>query len=112
MASRRSRSRPGATEGAAIPDLRRRERALMRRLKRDLDWPRHMKAKRLKNGAKAYYWQPHGRDIAAGFTLHSEPLGQDFSAARERAIQLNAHLDAWRKGDGALEGIDAGARFG
>jgi hypothetical protein len=84
----------------------------MRRIKRDIDWPRHMKAKRLKSGAKAYYWQPHGRDIAAGFTLHSEPLGQDFSAARERAIQLNAHLDAWRKGDGAPEGIDAGARFG
>src|SRR5215471_17596623 len=72
MASRRSRSGPGATEGAAIPDLRRRERALMRRFKRDLDWPRHMKAKRLKTGVKAYYWQPHGRDISAGFTLHSE----------------------------------------
>src|SRR5215470_5791122 len=44
----------------------------MRRFKRDLDWPRHMKAKRLKTGVKAYYWQPHGRDISAGFTLHSE----------------------------------------
>jgi hypothetical protein len=29
----------------------RRERALMRRFKRDIDWPPHMKAKRLKSGA-------------------------------------------------------------
>jgi hypothetical protein len=84
----------------------------MRRLKRDIDWPRYMKRKCLRNGGVAFYWQPHARDVAAGFTLHSEPLGKDFAVARDRAAKLNAHLDAWRTGQGTPEGIDSGARFG
>jgi hypothetical protein len=71
-----------------------------------------MKAKRLRSGTVAYYWQPHRRDISAGFTLHSEPLGPDFPTARERAAKLNMHLDAWRNGDGVPGTLDADARFG
>jgi hypothetical protein len=83
----------------------------MRRLKQDIDWPTH-ESQAAQEWGLAYYWQPHGRDVAAGFTLHSEPSGQDFSTARDRAIKLNAHLDAWRKGGGVPTSIDAAARFG
>ena len=49
---------------------RRRERALARRqVKREANWPRYMKSKRLADGSVAYYWAPHERDRAAGFTL-------------------------------------------
>lgn len=82
----------------------------MRKLKKDVGWPRYMKKKRLKSGAVAYYWQPHRRDILAGFTLHSEPLGRDFPSACERATKLNMHLDAWRRGDGG--DVEADSRFG
>jgi len=63
-----------------------------------IDWPRYMIAKRLGSGQTAYYWNARQRDIERGFTLHREALGTDYGAARIRAEQLNAHLDAWRFG--------------
>lgn len=65
-------------------------------MKRALDWPRYMKQKRLAGSAIAYYWEPPDYAKKGGFTLHGEPLGQVYSAARDRAMVLNEHLDAWR----------------
>ena len=67
-------------------------------MKREANWPRHMKSKRLADGSVAYYWAPHERDRAAGFTLGPEPLGKDYAAAVVRAGLLNQHLDDWRDG--------------
>ena len=62
-------------------------------------WPKYMLAKRLKGGAVAYYWNPPVRDLAAGFSLDREALGQDYARALERASLLNQHLDSWRRAD-------------
>ena len=75
-------------------------------------WPRYMREKRLKNGRAAYYWEPQGRDLSAGFSLHREALGTEYGAAVERARQLNAHLDAWRSGQTTEKSLDFGSKFG
>ncbi len=77
-----------------------------------IDWPRYLIAKRLKSGEGAYYWNARKSDIDGGFTLHREALGTDYGAARARAQQLNAHLDAWRMGRGADRSLDSGPRYG
>lgn len=69
-------------------------------MKRATDWPRYMKAKRTSAGKTLFYWRPHERDTAAGFTLGPESLGGNFEAAAQRARFLNEHLDAWRDGRG------------
>jgi hypothetical protein len=66
-------------------------------------WPRYMRAKRLKDGVVAYYWEPHGRDSAKGCPIHAEPLGPDYATALERANLLNRHLDSWRAGLGTAK---------
>jgi hypothetical protein len=81
-------------------------------MKRPLDWPRYMKARRLADGSIGYYWVPHERDVAAGFTLKGEPLGKSYGDAIERARMLNAHLDAWRDGKGSSRDLDHGPRVG
>jgi hypothetical protein len=81
-------------------------------MKRPLDWPRYMKARRLADGSVAYYWVPQERDVAAGFTLKGEPLGKSYGDAIERARMLNAHLDAWRAGTGSSRVLDHGPRVG
>ena len=72
-----------------------------------IDWPRYLIAKRLKSGEGAYYWNARKSDIDGGFTLHREALGTDYGAARARAQQLNAHLDAWRMGRGVDRSLDS-----
>jgi hypothetical protein len=62
------------------------------------NWPRYLRAKRLKAGDIAYYWEPHRRDIARGCPIRAEALGPNFAQAIERADLLNRHLDAWRSG--------------
>lgn len=74
-------------------------------MKRETGWPRYMKQRRLRSGGTAFYWQPQGRDIAAGFTLGAEALGTDYAAACLRAAKLNEHLDAWRAGRGVPAAI-------
>ena len=69
-------------------------------MRRPLDWPRYMKARRLADGSIGYYWVPHERDVASGFTLRGEALGKSYGDAIERARMLNADLDAWRAGKG------------
>jgi hypothetical protein len=76
------------------------------------DWPRYMIVKRLGSGQTAYYWNARQRDIEGGFALHREALGTDYGAARARAEQLNAHLDAWRMGHDADRSLDTGPRYG
>ena len=39
------------------------------------NWPRYLRAKRLKAGDIAYYWEPHRRDIARGCPIRAEALG-------------------------------------
>ncbi|RTL67538.1 MAG: hypothetical protein EKK41_16950 [Hyphomicrobiales bacterium] len=58
--------------------------------------------KRLASGEVAYYWNPHVADVRAGFSIGREKLGQDYSAAIERARTLNRLLDAWREGNGTV----------
>lgn len=73
-------------------------------IKRATDWPRYMKVKKLRGkgraGELAYYWEPHERDRAAGFSLPGEALGTNYAEARDRALMLNVHLDDWRRGRG------------
>lgn len=76
------------------------------------DWPRYMIVKKLKSGQAAYYWNARPSYIRQGFTLHREPLGTDYGAARSRAENLNSHLDAWRAGRGADRSLDSGPRYG
>ena len=71
----------------------------MPRLKRPADWPPNMIAKGLSNGLAAYYWQVPSKDKLAGCTLTPEALGRDYGPARNRAIELNQLLYAWRKGE-------------
>jgi len=75
-------------------------------------WPRHMREKRLASGKTAYFWAPPTRASRAGFTISSEALGTDYAAARDRAILLNQHLDAWRAGQGAEKTLDTNAGVG
>ena len=44
-------------------------------MRRPLDWPRYMKARRLADGSVGYYWVPHERDVGDGFTLKGEAAG-------------------------------------
>jgi integrase len=83
-----------------------------RAMKRPLNWPRYMKARRLADGLIGYYWVPHERDVAAGFTLAGEPLGKSYGDAIERARVLNAHLDSWREGQSDQKRLDDDAQFG
>jgi integrase len=81
-------------------------------MRRPLDWPRYMKARRLADGSVGYYWVPHERDVASGFTLRGEALGKSYGDAIERARMLNTNLDAWRAGKGGEKDLDRGPRFG
>ena len=75
-------------------------------------WPRHMREKQLASGKTAYFWAPPTRATKAGFTISSEALGIDYGAARDRALLLNQHLDAWRDGRGAEKSLDSGPGVG
>ena len=77
-----------------------------------LDWPRYMIVKRLRMARTAYYWNVRKSDIESGFKLLREALGSDYGAARTRAEQLNAYLDAWRAGRGADRSLDTSPRYG
>jgi hypothetical protein len=74
--------------------------------------PRYMQSRRVSNGTIAYYWIPKKSGIAAGFTLHAEPLGRELGPACIRAEQLNAHLDDWRRDRGAVKDLDLQPSFG
>ena len=71
-----------------------------------------MLEKALPSGRTAYYWNPPGRDLKAGFALRREKLGSDYGAAAARAEELNQHLDAWRKGRGAEKSLDLQPGYG
>jgi hypothetical protein len=75
-------------------------------------WPRYMREKRLRGAGIAYYWEPPTIYTKAGFTLRDEPLGTDYGSAVERAIELNRHLDTWRKGRSASKELDLQPGFG
>ena len=81
-------------------------------MRRPLDWPRYMKERRLADGSVGYYWVPHERDIAAGFTLLGEALGRSYADAIARAAELNVHLDSWRAERGQPKELDLSARYG
>jgi len=76
-------------------------------MNKPIDWPRYMIAKPLADGTVAYYWNPHKRDVLAGFPLERQALGTDYGLARIRCEGdprddnergLNGFLDAWRAG--------------
>jgi len=81
-------------------------------VKRATDWPRYMKTRKLAGGRISYYWYAHERDIAEGFAIPGEALGEHFIPAAERARFLNAHLDAWRDGQSVPVEKQASERVG
>ena len=54
--------------------------------------------KRLRDGTRAWYWNPPRAAREAGFV--AEALGANESAALARALALNAHLEEWRHDTG------------
>jgi hypothetical protein len=62
--------------------------------------------KRLRSGAVGYYWNPPNRDLAKGFAVRREPLGDEYGTALKRAEHLNAFLDAWRAGRFNVQWLD------
>lgn len=63
-------------------------------------WPRYMRAKRLRDGRVAYYWEPPTAFLKQGFKGAAEALGFDYGSACERAAFLNTFIDEWRTGNG------------
>jgi hypothetical protein len=81
-------------------------------MRKPVNWPRYMLAKRLKDDRIAYYWSPHKRDLKSGCTLKRETLGFDYATAINRAELLNRHLDSWRHGREAPKDLDHQPDFG
>lgn len=63
-------------------------------------------AKPGKGGATRYFWQPSTTLRKLGW--RPERLSDDVGQAIERAKELNAQLEAWRKGEGAAPGAGGG----
>lgn len=66
-----------------------------------IELPRHVRAKRLKSGATAFYYDIPTRYRKLKCPVPNEPLGQDFANACEKAKTLNGLFDEWdekRKG--------------
>lgn len=74
------RTRGGAKAPARGDGRGRRRRR--RAMSKPPGWPRYMIAKSLKDGAIAYYWNPHKRDVQGGFALHRLALGTDYGQAK------------------------------
>src|SRR5262245_37045464 len=77
-----------------------------RRVVKPIGWPRYMLEKPLKGGGIGYFWNPQKRDIDAGFTLHREALGPDYSQAVARQ---HAECPARRLARGTGSGARAGS---
>lgn len=66
--------------------------------------PRYMRAKRLADGRRAYFWErpswakPPAERWGRACPVESEALGADLAAAIGKADLLNAMLDEWRAG--------------
>lgn len=58
--------------------------------------PANVRAKRLKSGVIAYYWEAPSRDRKKGCPLRSRPLGTDRLEAIGQAMQHNGELARWR----------------
>jgi len=70
------------------------------------DRPRYTRAKDLASGQVAWFWEPPTGDRRAGCPLKAAPLGADLVDAFAKARELNAALDAWRRGrDADLPGL-------
>jgi hypothetical protein len=64
--------------------------------------PRFTRAKRLKSGATAFFWEVPSAYRKLGCAIKAEPLGSIIAVAFARAAGLNAQFDEWnitRKGD-------------
>lgn len=61
--------------------------------------PSYMRAKRLRTGGVAYYWEPPSWARKRGCALRSEALGGDLAEALRKAAICNAEFTRWRKGD-------------
>ena len=58
-----------------------------------------MEAKRLADGTTGYFWHLPTWAKRQKCPLASEPLGQEYGQAIDRANFLNQYLDSWRIGD-------------
>jgi hypothetical protein len=63
-----------------------------------INLPPNTRAKRLRSGTTAFYWEVPSKDRKAGCRLANEALGQDIGKAIERAGQLNHMLAGTRRG--------------
>jgi hypothetical protein len=63
-------------------------------------WLKYMVARRLSEGATAYYWAPPTWAKERGCLIKPESLGTDYGAAKTRCDEvLNPHFAAWRTGN-------------
>ena len=70
----------------------------MAKKRKPLGWPRYMTEKKVKDGI-AHYWQAPTWAKAKGYSITSEPLGLDYSAAKARCdTVLNPQFDSWLRG--------------
>lgn len=66
--------------------------------------PRYLRAKRLRSGATAYFWErpswarPPAEKYGRSCPVDSEALGTDLASAIGKAEMLNTALDEWRLG--------------
>lgn len=72
--------------------------------RKPVGWPKLMRAKRLKDGATAYFWEMPTWAKRAGCPAAAQALGTDYAVAKQRCDSiLNPQYDAWRCGEGETE---------
>ena len=66
--------------------------------RKPVGWPKLMRAKRLRHGAEAYYWDIPSWAKKGGCLLKAEALGGDYAMAKLRCDTiLNPQFDGWRR---------------
>src|SRR3546814_334883 len=74
----------------------------MRMVRKPAGWPRFMRAKRLKDGSTAYYWEVPS--AYPNCKMQGEALGSDYAIAKTRCDELlNPNFNSWRLGQGSSE---------
>jgi hypothetical protein len=72
----------------------------MKKIRKPVGWPKYMRAKRLRNGLEAYFWEPPTWARRNNCPVNAEALGSDYAIAKQRCDEvLNVQFDAWRTKD-------------
>jgi len=80
--------------------------------RKPLGWPKLMRAKRLANGAIAYYWDAPSWAKRDGCLIQAQALGTDYGAAKQRCDDiLNPQFDCWRTAGATQTAMAAAGTF-